>query len=472
MAASIFSSAADALDDEGQRAMRLTQPSANADDAEDEFSFEPTDIPAASAVVAVQNAPTAPVAQAVAVVTPETVAEASSALAAVRAAYAAMNEPSAPQEETQAPNTSSRETLAVGSKSLGAVAEEDEEAEDEDEDEDEEDEEEEAADGEGSRRRTVAAHDSDADKHMGGAVDNIKSEISPLQPMPLLSADGNPMSAEEAALEAEFEAATASALLRVADGAITAPAVPPIKFAEAFAALTDPKVIDPVKSSIVPFVVDPSLGCLGRFLAPTLDAELLPAHREFFCVAKIQYDATSEAHNRIMMHLYTRLAGAAAVSPPNWQAIGFQREGDFTTDLRGCGMLGPLQMLWVVERYPWLASRAMSLGNAPLNPFPVMVQCIGLTAKVLQLMRLGKLIRLCNAERSRTNETAVNPVAVVAHDFFAGLLLNFLQRWEEKNCGIDKIGHVTLASVQWASSSPASVVSALKRKDDEQNGRE
>jgi hypothetical protein len=34
-----------------------------------------------------------------------------------------------------------------------------------------------------------------------------------------------------------------------------------------------------------------------------------------------------------------------------WQTIGFQRDTEFATDLRGVGMLGPLQMLWLVQHH-------------------------------------------------------------------------------------------------------------------------
>ena len=47
-----------------------------------------------------------------------------------------------------------------------------------------------------------------------------------------------------------------------------------------------------------------------------------------------------------MAHLYATITGVPSSSPgAAWTVIGFQREGDFSTDLRGVGMLGPLQAL-------------------------------------------------------------------------------------------------------------------------------
>ena len=52
---------------------------------------------------------------------------------------------------------------------------------------------------------------------------------------------------------------------------------------------------------------------------------------------------------RMMHTLYRALTGSHLASP-TWTVVGFQND-DFVTDLRGVGMLGPLQMLMFAQEH-------------------------------------------------------------------------------------------------------------------------
>ena len=59
-------------------------------------------------------------------------------------------------------------------------------------------------------------------------------------------------------------------------------------------------------------------------------------------------------HHRILNTIYKRLTGqtkAVAQIGSHWQQIGFQRS-DPRTDIRGSGMLGVLQFLFILEEFP------------------------------------------------------------------------------------------------------------------------
>ena len=58
------------------------------------------------------------------------------------------------------------------------------------------------------------------------------------------------------------------------------------------------------------------------------------------------------------MHtLYRSLTGSDLVAP-TWTAVGFQND-DFVTDLRGVGMLGPLQMLMFAQKHHTVSDFAL-----------------------------------------------------------------------------------------------------------------
>jgi hypothetical protein len=177
------------------------------------------------------------------------------------------------------------------------------------------------------------------------------------------SADDAEPEEDEAAIEAAFERATAAhqaaaataafavptaaaaALTQAAAASAAAAAEALLPYAAAFRHLLSEEQTRPFLGAIQPSAPDPGASCLARLFAPTLRPGLRGERDAIFCAAKAPFDAKDATHAALMRTLYRQLTGAeAGAAVTSWQAVGFQRDNDFTTDLRGAGMLGPLQV--------------------------------------------------------------------------------------------------------------------------------
>lgn len=218
------------------------------------------------------------------------------------------------------------------------------------------------------------------------------------------------------------------------------------------------------------------LSCFSSLWNPKLLTELAPQRDAIFCLAKHSYQSDNPPHVALMSSLYAALTGGRSSASPSasWQDIGFQRDGDFTTDLRGAGMLGPLQVYCMVHLYPWLAHGMYSCSRDPMAPFPFMVQCINMTAKTLQLCRTNKMTRLMNQRRQAgASSPSVWPAWTVFMDVYCGLVLSFMDEWAGGAAGstsppsISRIGHIMQGVVDKANKDVAGMVAALLKRDSE-----
>lgn len=324
---------------------------------------------------------------------------------------------------------------------LTSVGEEDEEDEDDDDDNEEEEEDEIA------EQETQPLSTSAVEEGSNGASESNDKVDSNDRSVPSTSVPPSALSAEEADLEAEFERATASAVAQLAAQAASAPppeATPkkrlPLAFSVAASHLLSEQKTKPFLSSIIQTAADPESTCLSRLLAQKLSASLVVGRDAIFCVAKAQFDPHDSIHEHLLMTLFSSLTNTEAIlGRTSWQTIGFQRDNDFTTDLRGGGLLGPLQALALIEGRPWLAKAMYQASQDPISGFPFMIQSISLTAKVLQALRIGSLNGLCNAAAS---SKTLYPVLSAVNDFHAALALAFTRKWRESGATISRMGHI------------------------------
>jgi len=154
----------------------------------------------------------------------------------------------------------------------------------------------------------------------------------------------------------------------------------------------------------------------------------------------------------------------AVLGRTSWQTIGFQRDNDFTTDLRGGGLLGPLQALALIESRPWLTKSMFQASQDPISGFPFMIQSISLTAKALQTLRIGSLNSLCNAIAS-SKSLNNNPVLSVLNDFHAALALAFTRKWRESGATISRMGHIMQEIIPPLCKRPDQAIMMLKEAD-------
>lgn len=132
-----------------------------------------------------------------------------------------------------------------------------------------------------------------------------------------------------------------------------------------------------------------------------------------FCIAATSYDACSDVFSRVLQTLYTKLTRTqreVPLSGSHWEDIGFQGN-DPATDLRGCGVLSLLQMLYLVEKHAELALRFHSLSQHPTRHFPLACTLINVTLQCVTALRSGALYKECNKQASVFN--AINSVRVL-----------------------------------------------------------
>ena len=72
-----------------------------------------------------------------------------------------------------------------------------------------------------------------------------------------------------------------------------------------------------------------------------------------FAISRVKYDSRIAEHEIILKTIYKRLLDTKDCKQvgSHWQDIGFQRT-DPATDIRGAGMLGTIQMLYMIDRLP------------------------------------------------------------------------------------------------------------------------
>ena len=58
-------------------------------------------------------------------------------------------------------------------------------------------------------------------------------------------------------------------------------------------------------------------------------------------------------HNRLLMRIYTILKGQNEIinqDKVDWESIGFQNQDNITTDFRATGVLGLLNLLYLIDK--------------------------------------------------------------------------------------------------------------------------
>jgi hypothetical protein len=89
----------------------------------------------------------------------------------------------------------------------------------------------------------------------------------------------------------------------------------------------------------------------------------------------VQLEATNDIHRRMMVTLFRRLERPARNAPEpapfgqHWERLGFQGN-DPSTDLRSTGILGVLQLLYLVDFYPTFCGALYHAATNPLTEFP------------------------------------------------------------------------------------------------------
>ncbi len=211
-----------------------------------------------------------------------------------------------------------------------------------------------------------------------------------------------------------------------------------ISYDEAVAYLTTKVDLSAYKKKIVRF----DFRRLGFFAAaqykllgnPSLGKQELEDERDaMFCMALMQLDYKTLEPERMVQSIYRELTGDKLSCPrtgAHWDVIGFQGV-DPATDLRGAGLFGLVQWLYMLKTYKPLMLRILRLSKDELQNFPLAVVSFNFTGLALQAVREGKLYSVMR------KRGAVLPVV---HELYMSLMYTFYLTWKKKRYTIMNFG--------------------------------
>ncbi|KAG6614408.1 ELMO domain-containing protein 3 [Phytophthora cinnamomi] len=157
------------------------------------------------------------------------------------------------------------------------------------------------------------------------------------------------------------------------------------------------------------------LTCLSR---PRLTfAGAIEERDRVFCIAATAFDAHNDVVVGILQTIYRKITKSprdVLLIGRHWEDIGFQGT-DPSTDLRGCGVLSLLQILYLVDTYPDLAHRFHGLSQHPTRHFPFACVLINITLQCVVALRNGVLYPECNKHASVLSGMNRLYVALTSH---------------------------------------------------------
>ena len=145
---------------------------------------------------------------------------------------------------------------------------------------------------------------------------------------------------------------------------------------------------------------------------------------------------------------------------PHWERIGFQGSQP-GTDLRGVGMLGVLQPLFLARERPEFVQAAIASCRGPVGEqptdFPFMVISLNLTQVTLVALRTGALNRLLRERKS-------GGVGGVVHTLYCALMVACFTAWEERGMGVEDFGPLRASLEQEARLRPTRLIVSFERE--------
>jgi hypothetical protein len=220
-----------------------------------------------------------------------------------------------------------------------------------------------------------------------------------------------------------------------------------LSYAAARAYFAEDEIDDDMRESLVVEETDDSgIGCCGALVALVrgggVRAKLKNALRDerdaVFAAAKTAMADGDATHTNLLSATYMRFLGTS--TPParvgaHWDRLGFQG-ADPATDLRGCGMLGLLQLFFFVagDGDARVAATIFAASRDAPREFPFAPLGINVTKAALKALRLGHLNATANS---------LGSVWDALDRFYVGAWIEFFVRWRDGKCTMKSSGFVT-----------------------------
>lgn len=158
----------------------------------------------------------------------------------------------------------------------------------------------------------------------------------------------------------------------------------------------------------------------------TLKSKTLNKERDgLFKIAKLTLDHNNTTHCRMLQTLWIKLTDnrQCAKTGSHWQQIGFQGN-DPSTDIRGSGLLGVLQLLFGMEQHHEMMAKIYLLSISEHQHFPFAVVSFTISGIVLRLLRSCLIYSDINARKSVLD--SMNAI-------YAALFYQFYLDWKGKS---------------------------------------
>jgi hypothetical protein len=151
-----------------------------------------------------------------------------------------------------------------------------------------------------------------------------------------------------------------------------------------------------------------------------LHKDFLKQEREIiFCITKLEYNPSNPIHSSLLIQIYSFFTRKNDITckpiGSHWEKIGFQ-DLNPKNDFRCVGMFSPLQVLFIIEKYPQLTMglyEQLQIRKAEWMLFSIFIQFTKIT---LDLIKDCTLIIFCNQRQS---------VIETMNLFFCGMIVEF-----------------------------------------------
>lgn len=165
---------------------------------------------------------------------------------------------------------------------------------------------------------------------------------------------------------------------------------------------------------------------------------MIDERNRIFGIALHSFDNQDSIQIRFLVTIYQKLTGSALLEcgrfGNHWEDVGFQGT-DPATDLRGVGILGLLQLLFLIlsPETSLLCKEIYALSLDQRQHFPFAVMSTNITQIALQILREGLLNKECNQAKC---------VLRVFNWFYSGIFFRLFKIWKENNKTIADSGYV------------------------------
>jgi len=191
---------------------------------------------------------------------------------------------------------------------------------------------------------------------------------------------------------------------------------------------------------------------------PSLPPHLRQTQKLVQATALISFSNEVPIHLALLRTLYRQLTGSSVECPRyggHWEDIGFQGS-DPATDLRGVGILGLVQALYLVVTPEMLlfGQDVYKLSRQESQEFPLMVLSLNITRITLHILRDGLLNRYISIE---------DDVWTTVNFFYCSLLYHVYYIWKSQFKTISNSGFVLQEAESFGRSNVGLVIKNFER---------